>query len=205
MMDRIRNSPRFLALLLVLTVAALAISIRFAPRRPGPEWQWYDRAVQAASHHRYAEAITDCERSLRHNPGFTAPYDLLASVYVASGRSAEALQALDQLRGLRPSDAYVSTRIAEVYSVVDNVFLTRWARVAILQDPQSPRAHMLLALGLVRSGYPRDGIYHAEIAESLVHSHMLADILKGNPAIRTQPEQLVRTLHALMPYTPYNS
>ncbi|HET6383233.1 MAG TPA: hypothetical protein VFJ58_07575 [Armatimonadota bacterium] len=203
MVHRIRSSPRLALLLLTLVIVSLAALIVRRHVRVDAASKWYDLGVAASSKHNYQEAARDFELSIKNAPAFTPAYDLLAGSRLAMGQPDQALEILDQLRGLRPGDGYVSTRIAETYSDSDNVLAMRWARQAILEAPRSPRAHMLLALGLDRAGNTRDALAEARLAEQLAHSTLLADVIKGNPGIIKQPAQLLLTLHGLVSQVPY--
>jgi tetratricopeptide (TPR) repeat protein len=188
-----------LTLLLVLGITAAVTR----QRARGPEWQWYDRGAQAAANGNLELAAQHLQRAVALNPRFGPAHDLLAACHLAAGRFDAALAELDQFAALSTDQGYVSARLAETYAPINNRYLLRRAREAVLQGPRSPRAHMLLALGLARSGSGRDALVHAGIAERLAPSPEVADVLKQATPLVGNPVRLTLTLQPLVARVPY--
>jgi tetratricopeptide (TPR) repeat protein len=194
--------PRLAILLTILVALCIAAAV-MRQRSRGPEWEWYDRAAHAAAQGDRELAVQDLQRAVELNRRFAPAYDLLAACHLAAGRYGAALAALDRFAALAADQGYASVRIAETYAPINNRYLLRRAREAVLQGPRSPRAHMLLALGLARSGAGREALVHAGLAEQMAPSPEVAEVLKQAAPLVSKPVRLSLTLQQMVSRLPY--
>jgi tetratricopeptide (TPR) repeat protein len=192
-----------LAVLLVVFLGLCLVAVLRRPRPAGADAQWYDRGVQAAAQGDLASATQDYERAVAVNPRFAPAYDLLAACYLRQGRVDRALEALGRFAAIDTDHAYAATRLAETYAPVDARYMLRWAREAVLQGPRSPRAHMLVALGLARQGAGREALSQAQTAQQLSASLELAQALGQAAPYVGEPVRLSQILQSLVAQTPY--
>lgn len=191
----------FLLLLLVALSAALVVQRRSRVTRAE---QLYDQGVAAASRHDLKTATARFQSSILADPHYAPSFELLAAAYIASHEPGSALDVLDRLRSFEPGRSHLYTRIAEAYAAIDRVYLLRWARQATIEEPRSPRARMMLALGLARSGDVRDAMAEYLSAEKLASSDGDRNSLTtGRMQARPTPAQAVQLIVSRASSVPY--
>ncbi|HET6382336.1 MAG TPA: hypothetical protein VFJ58_03005 [Armatimonadota bacterium] len=192
-----------LLVMLLLLLAVVAVVERVSPSLKGPARQWYDRAVDAAGQGKALEAASDMTKSIKLDPHNPMAYELLSDYYLAARDPGPALETLRQLELLYPNRPNISTRVSEAYLLVDNVLMLRWAREAALQAPRSPRARLLLALGLARSGNLKHALAEMTVTETLAPSPALEQAiatLKKPGADAAMAAGLIEPLALSAPY-----
>jgi cytochrome c-type biogenesis protein CcmH/NrfG len=196
------GGPRLKVLLLVVLVLSVAAAVARS-RSGGAAQYWYDRGIQAAAGSRLDEAALDFQRAIAANIHFAPAYEMLSATYLAQHHMSAALQALDRLRTLQPERSHLYTRIAETYVPVDNLYALRWARQAVLEEPRSPRARILLAAALARSGLGKEALFEMAVASQVSDTPVLKAKFDDAKDLMTDPQKLSALLRTLAPQVPY--
>jgi tetratricopeptide (TPR) repeat protein len=153
----------------------------------------------------YDADIRWCEEALRRDPNFTPALKELAAAATATGRLAQAAQALEKAVALRPRDSDAFADLGNVYLQQDRVEdALRALQQALSLDASMPQANNTMGLAALRRGdaatserYFREAIRHQpDLAEA---QNNLGNLLAGRrsyaeagyyfeKAIRSNPE-----------------
>jgi tetratricopeptide (TPR) repeat protein len=136
------------------------------------QWQQaYDHALGLLKAERYADAERELKALIQREPKFAGPYANLGILYRRSGRSADAIKALDKAIDLNPRPAYYN-ELAMVHRAEGRFDeAERSYERALALDPNYAYAH--LNLGILYDLYlqaPDKALPHYERYQALVPS-----------------------------------
>ena len=188
-------------LLAAIVVVGIAVFIRMTqvPSEPA----WYEEASQHFLKGDIAGAQRILQDGLQKDAGSVDGRELLAECELASGNDLAEMVTFRQVQAVDRTRPHIVTRLAEASMASSPSDSLEAAREAVIQEPRSPRARLLLAWNMARAGASSDALEEARAADELTGSNLVRDALEKEPGARTDATGLVRLLHALVYQAPY--
>lgn len=194
-MSGLRKRTCLAAVFLVLVaLCAAALWVRPQSREPA----WYRESLAAFNRGNLQAATTELQHGLKTDPKNLRGYSLLADCYLVGGNVDQALAVLSRIQSLSPDYPHLASQTAEAYLSGDSLVLLRYAREAVIAEPRSPRAHLLLAYAIARIGGATDALFQARLADQIDGSTNLSEKLPAGSAVERDPARLASILRELI-------
>jgi len=148
---------RLAALAVVLLVPGLTFGLYLAFGSPGvPGLPLYARQERMAPQQDFSELVTKVEAHLREKPDDARGWELLAPIYVRTGRFADAAKARGEILRLSGPSADREADYGEALAAAAQSGMSEDARAAFTRalaiDPKHPKSRFYLALALDQDG-----------------------------------------------------
>lgn len=160
-----RRMGLLLLVLAALSVAAVAINLRFAGRS---SVRAHVRAgIQLYEAGDIPKAVEEWRIALRQDPTYPDTYKLLGKALIDQGSPAEAVPLLQQLRRIDPRSEHLYCRLAEALALSEagNPVYDS-AKEAVAREPACPRAHALF--GIANGNRQNHAVAVSELSRALL-------------------------------------